>query len=418
MVHLFTMRSGVCPLQIEIIVDTQRPGFWGEGRGALTPADEGRSQPLAEALGASSGRWQNFHLKGPRGFIKQMEQSLHQNRPWSLPLLAGLHIVDTSYSLGDISEWPVREKNNLPVDLFAVCPRLNRIGFESLDYDHDKPEVQFPRHQIERVDTFSGDVYSCRELLRLCSNLIRCDNLQIEWGDNGDGQPVRNNLQVLAIVFCDEDDEEDEGVNTFFECLELPFVLDLQIHFNWAHQWTLDTRTIFTSFLTQTSTLQRFVLRLNKMPSEVLRSILVALPGLRDFQLTIEEFGDNLLFSKELLEELTFSDNGYAPTLLPNLRALSLSGNIGVYTSAFSAMVRSRTKENKDGERGALLQSLHVHIVSDGSTSSTTLLDSEFAEVRNILGEQADIQITDKTPDGLMGPSAFMVALMSEMEGE
>ncbi|KAF7966933.1 hypothetical protein HWV62_36386 [Athelia sp. TMB] len=415
------MRSGMCPLQIEITIDTGRTEFWDEGwpRGALTPADEGRSQPFADALGASFGRWQNFYLNSPRAFIKQIEQSLHQSRPWSLPLLEGLHIVDPSNSMWD-SEWPVPEQNDLPVDLFAVSPRLRRVSFENPMYDPQKPEVQFPRHQIERVDTFSGDVYSCRELLRLCSNLTRCDNLQIEWGENGDGGPVRNALQVLAVVFCDEDDNEDKGVDAFFECLVLPFLLDLEVCFNWAPEWTLDTRAIFTSFLAQTSTLQRLVLQFRKCSSEVFRSILVALPSLRDFELSIGEFGNcnSLLFSKELLEELTFSNNDNASTLLPNLRTLKLSGSIGVYTSAFSAMVRSRTKENRDGERGALLQSLHMRIVSDSSTSSTTLRDSEFTEVRIILGDQADIQITDKAPDELMGPSAFMSALMSEMEGE
>ncbi|KAF7971053.1 hypothetical protein HWV62_22189 [Athelia sp. TMB] len=391
------MRSGVCPLQIEITIDTGRTEFWDEGwpRGALTPADEGRSQPFADALGASSGRWQNFYLNSPRAFIKQIEQSLHQSRPWSLPLLEGLHIVDPSNSMWD-SEWPVPEQNDLPVDLFAVSPRLRRVSFENPMYDPQKPEVQFPRHQIERVDIFSGDVYSCRELLRLCSNLIRCDNLQIEWGESGDGGPVRNALQVLAVVFCDEDDNEDKGVDTFFEYLELPFLLDLHVCFNWAPEWTLDTRAIFTSFLTQTSTLQRFVLRLRKCSGEVFHSILVALPSLQNFELSIGEFWDSPLFSEELLEELTFFKNGNASTLLPNLRTLKLSGSIGVHTSAFSAMVRSRTMENTNGERGALLQSLHMRIVSDGGTSSTTLLDSEFAEVKNILGDQADIQISAK----------------------
>ncbi|KAF7966928.1 hypothetical protein HWV62_36581, partial [Athelia sp. TMB] len=292
--------------------------------------------------------------------------------------------------------------NELPVDLFAISPRLKRVGFESIFYDYGKPEVRFPRPQIERVDAFSGDVHSCRELLRLCSNLIRCDRLQIERGEDGDGQPIRNDLQVLMIDFSNEDEEEDADVDTFFECLELPFILDLQIRFNWALQWTLDTRTLFTSFLTQTSTLQRFVLQLRDCPSEAFHSVLVALPGLRDFGLFIYgEFGDSLLFSKELLEELTFSNNGNVSALLPNLRALTLSGSIGINTTAFSAMVRSRTKENKDGERGALLQSfkLHMRIVSHDSTSSTTLRDSDFAEVRNILGDKADIQIGDKVPD-------------------
>ncbi|KAF7966927.1 hypothetical protein HWV62_36579 [Athelia sp. TMB] len=402
------MRSGVCHLQIEITVDPLRPEFWGSCRGELTPADEESSQPLAEALGASVERWQNFYLHSPRGFLKQIERSLHQSRPWSLPLLEGLHIKDTSHSMGDWPDtWPVLEQHNLPVDLFAVSPRLRRVCFENPMWDPhypEQPEVLFPRHQIERVpDNFPGDVHSCRELLRLCPNLIRCDNLGIVRGKNGDGQLVRNNLQVLTIEFCYGNRHENEGINTFFECMALPSLLDLLICFNWPFEWTLATQAIFTSFLLTTSTLQRFVLQHDKCPSGVLRSILAALPSLRDFGLSIREFGDSLLFSSEFLEELTFSNNGDAFPLLPNLRALRLSGCIGIATAAFSVMVRSRTKENKDGERGALLQSLHMRIVSDGSTSSTMLLDSEFAEVRSTLGDKADIQILDKLPDELPG---------------
>ncbi|KAF7978292.1 hypothetical protein HWV62_879 [Athelia sp. TMB] len=338
-------------------------------------------------------------MRTPRGFIKQIEQALHQSRPWSLPSLEDLHIMDICNSMWSGPIWPVPEQNDLPVHLFSVSPRLKRVNMSYNTYDHERPEVQIPWDQIGQVDTFSADVYGCRELLRLCSSLIRCDELQIEWGENDGGQPVRNNLQVLAVVFCDEDDDEDEGVDAFFECLELPYLLDLQVCFNWAPKWNLVTQAIFTSFLLATSTLQRFVLKLDKWPSAVLRSILVALPGLRDFGLSIGDFGNSLLFSKELLEELTFSNNDNVPALLPNLRALSLSGSIGMNTSAFSAMVRSRTKQNTSGERGPLLQSLHMRIVGHDRTS-TALWDSEFEEVKNILGDKADIQIVDEVPRG------------------
>ncbi|KAF7966922.1 hypothetical protein HWV62_36569 [Athelia sp. TMB] len=333
------------------------------------------------------------------GFIKQIEQSLHQSRPWSLPLLEDLHIMDICNSMWSSPVWPVPEQNDLPVHLFAVSPRLKRVNMSYDIYDHERPEVQIPWHQIEQVDTFSADVYGCRELLRLCPNLIRCAKLEIEWGASGDGEPVRNDLQLLAIAFCDEDDDEDEGVNTFFECLELPFLLDLQVCFNWGPQWTWDTQVIFTSFLSGISTLQRFVLRLYQWPSEVLRSILMALPRLRDFGLCIGKSGDSPLFNKELLEELTFSSNDNVSVLLPNLRALSLLGKIGVDAGAFGAMVRSRTKENANGERGVLLQSLHMRIVGQDRTS-TALWDSEFEEVKNILGDKADIQIVDEVPRG------------------
>ncbi|KAF7987053.1 hypothetical protein HWV62_189 [Athelia sp. TMB] len=251
---------------------------------------------------------------------------------------------------------------------------------------HEGPIIKLPLHQIEQLDGISASIPGCMQLLRRCPYLIRCADFTVTlYGrqpELNDSDRVTHHLRSLDLsLYLDTEPPEDEedqnvqrGFEDFFERTELPFLSNLRLNLIWE---AVESRPL-TSFLSASPQLQRLVLGVGVMSQEDFYSIIKAVPNLVELNCYNRSIMFGNLYTQFLSSELG------GQLLLPNLRKLTLHGQLIIDPMAFTAMVRSRTRTCT--HRGEMLQ-LRVYILKGSSLSV-----GDLAEVKSILGDRADIQ--------------------------
>ncbi|KAF7983005.1 hypothetical protein HWV62_24628 [Athelia sp. TMB] len=383
--RLFTSRSGACPLQVFIIINGKGAAeLLTEAEVIMTSDEEAHCQALVTVLADSMTRWKYVYLKSTSDFLLRLERARPAGH--SLPMLERLII--------DKPTWDGGWRRTTPVKLFAMAPRLRVVVFSTrMDvFVDEEPSIELPYHQIERMErTIARNTNSFLQILRICPNLTRCNQLWLINGVDRALVSVAHPLRSLDITFY-----QDSGAD-FFEYAELPHLIDLRIRS--LNSWGPRTLINGITFLSRSSSLRRLVIRTEgtHMPGADLRTILKAVPSLVDFEFVHSNTSNDTTpttYSKELLEGLTLTA---LEPMLPNLRALSLLGPLIADPVAFSAMLRSRIKNNDDASqpRGAILQSLQLHILDH--TGSLTIGDLE--EIQDALGDNACIRMIECLPD-------------------
>ncbi|KZP20819.1 hypothetical protein FIBSPDRAFT_1044608 [Athelia psychrophila] len=384
--RLFTTHSGVCPLEVSITFRNE------EEKHHMSSVDMEQCQLLASALAASVERWQHFRTNSHPSFLRRIEQAVAERPSSSTRILETLWIQPYSR---EGETWPDLGLNvhTTHLDMFAASPKLRYVSLgDGYSFEGDDLPIRLSWQQIERLD-IAASFEGCIQVFRDCPKLTRFSvAMAQDCGVEGGVDIVHRSLRSLEMWVDDE-----PTFDCFFKSVKLPSLLDLSIHFDLA--WNADeslTQERITAFLPTCSKLQRLALRIYEVVPEDFHDILRAvLPGLMELEICHEVDEAATIYTNQLLEELTFNHGRQTPALLPNLHTLSLLGEgLNMDPATFTTMIRSRTKENVDGQHGALLQSLYIHIVKD--TESIKLQD--LGEVKAILGDRADIRMVAFAP--------------------
>ncbi|KZP04959.1 hypothetical protein FIBSPDRAFT_940717 [Athelia psychrophila] len=384
--RLFTTRSGAWPLEVSITFSNE------EEKHHVSSVDMEQCQLLASALAASVERWQHFRTNSHPSFLRRIEQAVAARPSSSSRILETLWVRPY---MREGETWPDLGLNihTTPLTMFAASPQLRHVSLnDDYSFEGEDLPIRLPWQQIERLD-IDASFEGCMQLLRDCPKLAQFTiAMAQDYGVEGGVDIVHRALRSLEMWVDDE-----PTFDCFFECVKLPSLLDLRIHF--ALAWDADesiTQERIVSYLPTCSMLQRLVLRLYEVESDDFHDILRAVPpGLMELEICLEMDKAATIYTNELLEELTFNRGRQTPALLPNLHTLSLLGEgLNMDPTIFTTMIRSRTKENVNCRHGALLQSLYIHTVED--TESITIQD--LVEVKAILGDRADIRMVAFAP--------------------
>ncbi|KZP04967.1 hypothetical protein FIBSPDRAFT_878002 [Athelia psychrophila] len=384
--RLFTARSGACPL--EVVINFSNKGQ--KHRIMMSSVDKEHYRSLAITLATSVERLRHLRTNGHPVFFFTIEQAVAERSASPFPILEALEVrPHTGYI------WPDLSHNDYPqlLTVFAASPKLRYASLGYCRFNGGIPYIQLPWQQIEHLDILKATSEGCMQLLRDCPNLARFKvGLSYVEGEES-VDLVHHSLRFLELRV-----DAESTFKYFFESVKLPSLLHLNVHFTstvHADQFRIQERLI--SFLPTCRMLQKFVLKQAKVEPQGLNGILRAVPtGLVELEICCEKrclFGTS--YSK-LFEELTFKPGRDAPALLPNLHTLSLLGALVLRmdTAALTAMVRSRTSENRSTKRGAVLRSLRIHI---GEYPQSMTVE-ELGEVKAIMGDRADIWMIPVPP--------------------
>ncbi|KAF7966478.1 hypothetical protein HWV62_38160 [Athelia sp. TMB] len=320
------------------------------------------------ALAASVERWQFLTIYATASFLPAIEQALERRIPWSMPMLEKLALQEVWPQIS----WPDFEDDiPAPLQMFSVAPKLRHVDLPT-DFQLFRCTA-IPCDQIERFDSFGDDGQGCKQLLARLPNLVRWDKVSVDYGlpYHGSLESMSHPLKSLDVHF-----HQEHNILNFFRMFELPDLIDLRV--DWNKPWGAQTQATTITFLSASARLVRLTLHLKEVSQDDLRSILTATPGLKDFEFLLGRMPSGIptAFGKQLLEELTYAEpdprmnRAGGLVLLPNLRALSLLGQLEIEPAAFTARIRSRTR----------------------SDNATSLKIGELAEIKAILGEKADIR--------------------------
>ncbi|KAF7975384.1 hypothetical protein HWV62_9727 [Athelia sp. TMB] len=392
--QLFVSRSGAHPLDITITFGGEMLPTQTGGDQTLSDESMDQYRLLVDALAHSAERWQRLSVNAPPQFLQRIEEALAERSPWSLPMLTRLDLGSTP-----ILAWRIFTPHRDAIRLFSVAHQLRYVNLGNrFIFDNETDHLQLPWQQIEELDGILTDSHGALRLLRQCPKLLRL-NLILERNC-----APRHLFHVChALRSMDLFAECEYSLQFFLMGVELGSLLDLRISLDW--RWQSAAQTQLASFFSNSAALQRLCLRLRNFSPDDFRFLIRAVPrGLTELEVShvpqdSTAASHSTIYTKELLEELTLrTPDGNPLMLLPNLRTLSLLGELHFDVGTFIAMIRSRTWDNKNGRRGgALLQSLHMYMLhgTDGLNVRDLMV------LKDAMGQNARIHMAKQHNRGL-----------------